>query len=289
MTNKNTSHGHKSLMDIGPSFITNTQSPKLMQPTQGAFHHPAVGPQPTAVTRTSLGNTGFNPYLSQRLTIRFGIVSPIGIQLCKTITGSTAFAGHRRYGIDQRQQLDHIMAIGCGGLCDNGNAVSIGQKMMFGTGLTTVYRARTSFFAPPTARSVALSTAQRLKSIWSAWRKWFSKTRWILSQTPAFCQSRKRRQQVMPEPQPISWGNISQGMPESRTNIMPVKQLRAGKGLRPEWQFLRGLLGMNGSIKFHKSSVNNTLAMRMPPCIKVYIQGMQSLCHFVRCSKEVLP
>ena len=33
------------------------------------------------------------------------------------------------------------------------------------------------------------------------------------SQTPASCQSRSRRQQVMPVPQPISWGSISQGMP----------------------------------------------------------------------------
>ena len=256
MTNKNTSYGHKSLMDIGPSFITNTQSPKLMQPTQGAFHHPAVDSQPAAVTRTSFANARFNSYLSQRLAIRFGIISPIGIQLCKTITGSTAFAGHRRNGIDQRQQLNYIMAIGCGGLCDNGNTVPIGQKMMLGTELTAIYRARTSSFAPPTARSVALSTAQRLKSIWSAWRKWFSKTRWIISQIPPFCQSHRPRQKVMPEPQPISWGNLSQGMPESRTNIMPVKQFRAGKGLCPGWQFLRGLLGMNGSIKSHKSSVN---------------------------------
>ncbi len=33
------------------------------------------------------------------------------------------------------------------------------------------------------------------------------------SQTPASCQSRKRRQHVIPEPQPNSWGSISQGMP----------------------------------------------------------------------------
>ncbi len=33
------------------------------------------------------------------------------------------------------------------------------------------------------------------------------------SQTPACCQSRNRRQQVMPLPQPISWGSISQGIP----------------------------------------------------------------------------
>jgi hypothetical protein len=33
------------------------------------------------------------------------------------------------------------------------------------------------------------------------------------SQTPACCHSRKRLQHVIPEPQPISCGNISQGIP----------------------------------------------------------------------------
>ncbi len=32
-------------------------------------------------------------------------------------------------------------------------------------------------------------------------------------QIPASCQSRNRRQQVMPEPQPSSCGGISQGIP----------------------------------------------------------------------------
>ena len=55
-------------------------------------------------------------------------------------------------------------------------------QMMLGTGFPAVYRAGTGFFAPPTARRVALSTAQRPKSIWSAFRSWASRISWI------FCQ-----------------------------------------------------------------------------------------------------
>lgn len=82
------------------------------------------------------------------------------------------------------------------------------------------------------------------KSIWSAWRSLFSRMRWTLCHTPACFQSRSRRQQVMPEPQPISCGSISQGMPDMRTNRMPVKHARSGSGLRPGLRFLRGRAGM---------------------------------------------
>ena len=57
---------------------------------------------------------------------------------------------------------------------------------------------------PPTARTWLVSTMNRSKSIRSAERRWFNKIWWIWSQTPAACQSRKRFQQVMPQPQPIS-------------------------------------------------------------------------------------
>ena len=40
--------------------------------------------------------------------------------------------------------------------------------------------------------------------------------------TPAACQSRKRRQQVMPLPKPRDGGRFSQGMPVSRTNNIPL-------------------------------------------------------------------
>jgi hypothetical protein len=59
----------------------------------------------------------------------------------------------------------------------------------------------------------------------------FSRTRWILSHTPVACQSRSRRQQVMPDPQPISCGRYSQGMPVRSTKRIPVKAWRSGTGV----------------------------------------------------------
>jgi len=47
--------------------------------------------------------------------------------------------------------------------------------------------------------------------------------KWSSCQIPHSCQSRSRRQQVMPEPHPISCGSISQGIPLRRTNTMPVR------------------------------------------------------------------
>ena len=44
----------------------------------------------------------------------------------------------------------------------------------------------------------------------------------IFCQTPAACQSRRRRQQVVPLPPPISWGRYSHGIPLLSTNGMPV-------------------------------------------------------------------
>lgn len=46
---------------------------------------------------------------------------------------------------------------------------------------------------------------------------------WRRPQTPASCQSPNRRQQVTPEPHPISWGNSSHGMPERGTKRIPVR------------------------------------------------------------------
>lgn len=66
-----------------------------------------------------------------------------------------------------------------------------------------------------------------------------------------------RRQQVIPEPQPISWGSISQGMPDIETKTMPPRHARSGRRRRPGWRHRRRLTGMYGSISAHSSSVTS--------------------------------
>ncbi|MBB3172871.1 hypothetical protein FHR90_000685 [Endobacter medicaginis] len=68
----------------------------------------------------------------------------------------------------------------------------------------------------------------------SAARNRRSSSRCSASHTPASCQSRRRRQQVMPDPHPISSGSISHWMPVRRTNRIPLSAARsATRGLPP--------------------------------------------------------
>ena len=60
-----------------------------------------------------------------------------------------------------------------------------------------------------------------------------SSAKWIKSHTPACCQSRKRRQHVIPDPHPSSCGSICQGMPLRRISKMPMRHARSETRGRP--------------------------------------------------------
>jgi hypothetical protein len=69
----------------------------------------------------------------------------------------------------------------------------------------------------------------------------------------------------MPDPQPISRGNIRQGMPLRSTNRMPVRTARSGIGARPAYCRCRERrLGSSGSIRFHNASSSKGSVMPDP-------------------------
>jgi hypothetical protein len=84
-------------------------------------------------------------------------------------------------------------------------------------------------------------------------------------QTPRCCQCRSRRQQVTPEPQPISWGSISQGMPLRKTKTIPVKQARSSTGGRPRLPGLALWRGSSDWTTFQSSSGTRGRFMAGPP------------------------
>ena len=79
--------------------------------------------------------------------------------------------------------------------------------------------------------------------------------------TPALCQSLRRLQQLMPDPQPISGGRYSQGMPVLSTNRIPVKAARSPNRGRPRLLRLRLGLGNSGCTTSQSSSGTNGLAI----------------------------
>jgi hypothetical protein len=89
------------------------------------------------------------------------------------------------------------------------------------------------------------------------------KVRCSRSQIPALCQSRRRRQQVMPLPQPISRGSCSHGMPVESTNRVPVSTARLGMRGRPPVG-LGPSAGKRGSITVQSSSPTSS-----SPCLNL--------------------
>ncbi len=131
-------------------------------------------------------------------------------------------------------------------------SATVADQMALAAQLVPVGWIRSRLQPPKTARIELPSTTARDQSISPQRASQSSKEKWISCQTPASCQSRNRRQQVMPEPQPSSCGSISQGIPLRRTNRIPVRQARSGKrGLPPLGLCAEG--GSSGSIRFRKS------------------------------------
>jgi hypothetical protein len=147
-------------------------------------------------------------------------MSPLSLQACD--------------GINQCERLLRIVTIGSGQLNSERNPATVADQMTFAAQLGPVGWIRSRLQPPKTARIELPSTTDRDQSICPQRASQSSKEKWISCQMPASCQSRNRRQQVMPEPQPSSCGSISHGMPLWSTKRIPVKQARSGKrGLPP--------------------------------------------------------
>jgi len=175
------------------------------------------------------------------------------MQLGRALARSTPALSDGRHGIDHRLQHGAIVDVGSGQLQGERNAVRVGEDMALRSRLAAIGWVRADRFAPFFAATEALSSAARLKSTPLRRPRRSSSTRWSFSRTPARCQSRSLRQQVMPEPQPISAGKSSHGVPERSTNRMPVRAARSLIRGRPPFG-LGGSAGMSGSITAQRRS-----------------------------------
>ena len=117
-------------------------------------------------------------------------------------------------------------------------------------------------FSPRIARTDPLSTTVQR---WSSRPRRRSSARRVSCkrrQTPARSHSTKRRQHVLPEPHPISGGNICHGNPPRSTNRMPVSAARSETRGRPPRRCARRRgFGSNGSRRAHSASSKRGCAM----------------------------
>ena len=256
-----TTNNQETFVDVVTSFVADAKTAILVQPRKTPFNNPAINPKTTAIIGASLSQHRPYALLANLLAVWFAVVSSIAKHRSRTPKWPAYLARNSRNLIDQRQQLCDIMTVGASQSHRQRDTIGVGEHMMFRALFAAIRRVWACFGPPKTARTEAESTTAREKSIWSACRNLLSNTWWILSHTPAFCQSLRQRQHVMPEPHPISCGRSSQAMPVFSTNRMPVRTTRLGKGFRPGYRNLRFFFGISGSMICHSSSSSIGFAM----------------------------
>ncbi len=233
-----------------------------MQPGEGAFDHPAGPAEAAAVRRAALGELRRDAAVLELVAMRLRVVAPVALDESRFANRPTGATTERRHSIDEGQQLRHVVPVGRGQRRDERNPVRVGENMMFRPGLAAIGRVRSSFFPPRIARNDALSTTARARSSRPRRRNSARSTAWSRFHTPARCQPTSRRQQVIPEPQPISRGNMRQGMPLRSTKRMPVSTARSGIGARPAyWRLRARRVGKSGAIRVHKASSSKGCGM----------------------------
>ena len=261
MADNGATEREEGLMNIGATFVANSQAAELVQPTQGAFHDPAGFAQPATMRRARACQLVGDSARLQPAMVRGTAVGAIPLHSIRALARATDFAPHGRNGRHERLQLAAVMHVGCGQLDAQRQALGIGAKMMFAARFAAIRRVGARLKPPKTARTLLESTTARDQSIRSAACKRWSSSWWSFFQTPAFCQSRKRRQHVMPLPHPNSCGKSCHAMPLLSTNKIPVNAARSGTRWRPGNLARRFFFGSSGWTISHNESVTNGFAI----------------------------
>lgn len=183
------------------------------------------------------------------------------MQLVRPASGPTATAAHRRQGIDQLLEHYRVMPIGARDTEDQRDALAVRDDVALAAKLAPVRRVEAGVMArggwPRWPHPCG-----RLKSSLPAPRNLSSNSRCKRCHTPAACESRRRRQQVIPLPKPSSWGGSSQGMPVRRTNRMPFRAISSlTRGRLP---LAKAVTTRNSSAVFLNSAALTSLFLFRP-------------------------
>ena len=248
-------------MDVSAAFVAHAQPPKALEPSQGALDHPAVAAQTGRTVLPAPSDACLDAPLAQRRPAASVVITFVGVQLLGPAARSASRSGDGRHRVDGCFEHPRVMHVGGRKHRRQGQAAAFYHNVALRARTAAIDRICAGFLAPFCAGTEHESKAARLQSSLSASASLWGSTQWSTSHTPAACQSRSRRQHVIPEPQPISGGSNSHGVPVRNTKTMPVSTARSGmRGLPPRGR--GGIGGSNGSTSSQSLSLTSGLAIR---------------------------
>jgi hypothetical protein len=242
-------------MNIISPLITNLQTTVAVEPCSGSLYDPAIATQPLAAVEASSCDSWLNASLPQRAPQGLRVVCFISMKFLRPFPRApSAAALDRLDGVKGFKHHPGIMHVGRTDSHRERNAFGFDHKMALRARFASIRRILPGFEPPFGAATLNESIEARDQSSWSASASLSSNTWCSLCQTPASCHSRSLRQQVTPEPQPISGGSQDHGRLALKTKMMPRKQSRFEMRGRPPRGF-SGSGGNNGSTTAHSSSL----------------------------------
>ena len=244
------------LVDVGPLVIPHAQAAKLTEPGE------MCAPRPTAkaasMLRAAHGRQGHdvpNPETVRMAAAPSPRCPSTQSGRCRGRLHALRSGGNR---IHQRESFLRVVPVRAGQapgerytapVANQMAAPALGPIGWIRTGLVTAVHARRQQLSPlATNQSVVAREANPGAQSGSD------------STPPACCQSRTRRQHVIPDPHASSCGSICHGIPLQRTKTMPVRHARLETRGRPPFG-RRGGIGKNGSTRSHNGSESSARAI----------------------------
>lgn len=243
-------------MNIIQPLISNPQPPITVEPTSRAFNYPAMAAQSLTAFYPFASYSHFYTSLTDCSTASRILIPFVSMQFLRPLARTSSRSLNRFNCIKHLSQHLRIVKISRSLLHRQRDAFSFDHNMALRARFAAIRRIRPGRRAPFGAGTENESIQAWLQSILSASPSLSNNSWWSLCQTPPSFQSRSLRQQVTPEPQPISGGSIAQGMPLRRTKIMPRNASRLETGGRPPLGLGR-CSGSKGWMISHNSSETN--------------------------------
>jgi hypothetical protein len=222
-------------MDVIVPLVAYAPTAVLVQLGEGALDHPAMTPPSLAALDPLASDPRSDPSLSQCLAAEGVVIPLVRVNLVRPEAERARTAGlNDRDGVHHLREHLAVVSVGGGEHQGGRRALPIGAEVTLRSGrplgVPPIYRRRPDRFSIPLFASGAGTlwefTLHLDQSSFSAAASPSKKSACNSAHTPAFCQSRSRRQHVMPLPQPISFGSISQGIQLISTKSMPVSAAR---------------------------------------------------------------
>ncbi|EIM26479.1 hypothetical protein MicloDRAFT_00030280 [Microvirga lotononidis] len=239
--------------------MANGETAEAVEPRQCALDHPAIASRALAGIHAAAGNPGHDGAPPAFRAAAALVISFVGVQFVRAASRATRSMPHRRHGIECGCEHEAVMPVGPAQAQTERCARPVDHNMALRARFAEIRRVRAGGSAPFFAAMDEASSAARFQLSLSASARRSSRMRCRRVHTPAACQSRNRRQHVIPE-RPISKGNIFQGMPERRTKRIPAKAARSSTRGRPPLG-LTGSRERSGSITAHRAWETRGLAM----------------------------